>query len=101
MTKQCTICQRNKYDNSVCYGRLQPLVIPELAWSSISIDFIDGLTTILVVVGRLTKYDHFLGLTHPFTVPSVAQLFLDHIFKLHGIIENIITDRGPIFISRF
>ena len=65
-------------------------------------DFIDGLpksqgrTVIMVVVDPLTKYAHFIGLTHPYTTKSVAQLFLDHVFKLHGLPNIIVSDKDAI-----
>ena len=71
----------------------------------VSLDFIKGLSksrgkdTILVVVDRLSKYAHFLALAHPFTVPIVAQLYFDHIFKLHGVPKTIVSDRDKIFLS--
>lgn len=49
-------------------------------------DFIFGLPksrvkdTIMGVVDRLTKYTHFIGLTHPYTAASVVQLFLHNIY---------------------
>ena len=54
---------------------------------------------ILVVVDRFTKYAHFLTLSHPFQVQDVTTLFLDHIFKLHGLPTVIVTDRDRIFTS--
>ncbi|KAJ4750063.1 polyprotein [Rhynchospora pubera] len=77
------------------------------AWSSISMDFISGLPksegkeVILVIVDRLTKYAHFLSLSHPYKASHVAQLFLDNVYKLHGLPNNIISDRDPLFTSRF
>jgi hypothetical protein len=62
-------------------------------------DFVEDLpksgnkNVILVVVDRLTKYAHFLPLSHPFTAQTVAQLFMDNIFKLHGLPVAIVTDR--------
>ncbi|GJY98001.1 putative mitochondrial protein [Tanacetum coccineum] len=72
-------------------GLLQPHPIPTLIWLEISMDFVEGLsnshikTMIMVVVDRLSKYSHFMALSHPFTAIQVAQLFLDNIYKLHGL----------------
>ncbi|GJU17803.1 retrotransposable element Tf2 [Tanacetum coccineum] len=76
-------------------------------WKDISMDFIDSLpeskgkTGILVVVDRLSKYAHFLAITHPYTARTIAQLFLDNIYKLHGLPSSIISDRDKIFMSLF
>ncbi|KAK4384513.1 Transposon Ty3-G Gag-Pol polyprotein [Sesamum angolense] len=84
-------------------GLLQPLAIPTQAWSSILMDFIEGLPKsegkdcILVVVDRLTKYAHFIALTHPFSTESVARTFIDSVYKLHGLPVNIISDRDEVF----
>ncbi|KAG8485931.1 hypothetical protein CXB51_019282 [Gossypium anomalum] len=83
------------------------LTYPDRAWEAISIDFIEGLpvtrnkNTILVVVDRLTKYRHFLPLSHPFTAITIAQEYLIHVYKLHGIPETIVSDRDKIFVSNF
>jgi hypothetical protein len=56
---------------------------------------------ILVVVDRFTKYSHFLPLKHPYTTHSVAKLFLDQVYKLHGLPLPIATDHDRIFTSNF
>jgi hypothetical protein len=71
-------------------------------------NFMDGLpmscgkSIILVVVDRLTKYDHFIiPISHPYTAPQIARVYFDNIFKLHGMPESIVYDRDPAFTSRF
>lgn len=40
-------------------------------------------------------------MSHPYTAHSIAQIFVDHIFKLHGMPSTIMSDRYPIFLSSF
>jgi len=87
--KQCTICQACKYDTTAQPGLLQPLSITKEMWLDISMDFIEGLPksqgkeVIWVVVDGLSKYAHFIPLSHPYTAEDVAQAYVDNIFKLH------------------
>ncbi|GJW26685.1 retrotransposon-related protein, partial [Tanacetum coccineum] len=103
---ECDVCQRNKADLAGYPGLLQPLPIPERIWSDISMDFIVGLpksqgkTIIFMVVDRLSKYAHFVAPSHPYTA-SVAQAFLDSVYKLHGLPDSIISDRDSVFMSYF
>jgi len=103
--KICRICQKNKSEHTPYPGLLEPLPVPEMAWTHISMDFIEGLPksngkdVILVVVDRLTKYAHFISLSHPYTVASIISLLTDTVFKLHGIPVVMVTDRDRIFTS--
>nr|GEX99419.1 retrotransposon-related protein [Tanacetum cinerariifolium] len=89
--RECDVCQRQNPDLCAYQGPLQPLPIPERVWSEISMDFIVGLpksqgkSVSFVVVDRLSKYAHFMALSHPYTSSSVAQVFLDTVYKIHGL----------------
>ncbi|KAL0423480.1 UNVERIFIED_CONTAM: hypothetical protein Sradi_0882800 [Sesamum radiatum] len=61
----------------------------------------EGKNYILVVVEKLTKYAHFLPLTYPFTLEQVVKVFLNNIYRLHGLPLNIVSDRDKIFTSEF
>lgn len=54
-----------------------------------------------MVVDRLSKYAHFIPISHPYTAASVAQCFFDNIFKLHGMPRSIVRDRDLTFTSLF
>jgi hypothetical protein len=101
------VCQHNKGEIVKSTDTLQLLPIPPAIWWDISMDFIVGLpksrnkSIIMVVVDRLSKYSHFYALQHPFTTSTVAQIFMDQVFNLHGMPHSIVSDRDPTFTSNF
>ena len=103
----CNICLGSKSSRHQPYGLLMPLQTPERPWSSISMDFIVELpesarmTTIFVVVDRFTKMVHFVPTEGLSTAEETAEIFINHILRLHGIPTEIVSDRGPQFVSRF
>lgn len=105
--KSCETCARSKAPNHSQYGFLHSLPIPEGPWVSISMDFIvdlppsDHHTAILVVVDRFTKMAHFIPCAKAVSASKTVSLFMDHIFRLHGLPKEIVSDRGPQFVSRF
>jgi hypothetical protein len=70
-------------------------------------DFIVGLpksrnkSIIMVVVDRLSKHVHLCSLQHPFTTSTVAQIFMENIFKLHNMHYSIVSNKDPTFTSNF
>ena len=104
----CHSCQRNKPFLQKLAGLLQPLPIPQRPWSSISMDLItqlpttkDGYDAIITVVDRLSKMAHFIPCTTTIKSHQLASLFLQHIFKLHGVPQDIVSDCDPRFVSSF
>ena len=57
--------------------------------------------SIWVVCDRLTRAAHFVCTVEALTAPDLALLFLDRIFKYHGLPESIISDCGSVFVSQF
>lgn len=107
LVRECHICQISKHEHVYSPGLLQPLPVPTQPWTYISMDFIEQLPlsakrdTIWVIVDRFTKYSHFVALSHPFSASSLATLFLDTIYKLHGLPQSVVSDRDKIFTSQF
>ena len=52
---------------------------------------------ILVVCNRLSKMTHFMATTEGTSAEGLVRLFRDNIWKLHGLPESIVSDRGPQF----
>lgn len=95
------VCQKNKSENTPYLGLLAPLPLPDMAWTHISMDFIEGPPTskgknvILVVVYRFTKYSHFIAISHPYTAQDIVDTYIIHVFKLHGLPKVIVTEETP------
>ena len=101
----CDACQRNKNQTTAPVGKLMPNEAPEKPWTHITADFItklplaQGYDAILVVCDRLTKMVHFVLTTEKTSAEGLARLFRDHVWKLHGLPESIISDRGAQFAA--
>jgi hypothetical protein len=101
----CSHCQKNKAQNSRPAGLLQPLELPLSPWQTVSMDFITqlprskaGHDAIFVIVDKLSKMYQFVATT---TTATTARLFINHVWKLHGVPKVIISDRDPLFTSAF
>jgi hypothetical protein len=60
-----------------------------------------GFTGILVVVDRLTKMAIYLPCRKDIDSPELAWIFFEHVICKHGVPDDIITDCGTQFTSRF
>ncbi|KAI2653996.1 Transposon Tf2-9 polyprotein [Labeo rohita] len=92
-------------------GLLQPLPVPSRPWSRpwshIALDFVTALppsqgnTVVLTVVDRFSKAAHFIPLPKLPSAKETAVTVVDHVFRLHGLPTDVVSDRGPQFVSKF
>ena len=105
--RSCDACQRNKVVRHAPYGLLSPLPIPTRLWLSVSLDWITDLPpshyhdAMLVVIDRLTKQAVFIPTTKSMAAPDVATLFVQHVVRVHGLPETLVSDWDPVFTSHF
>ena len=77
----------------------------ERPWTHLTVDFITklplvaGKDAILVVYNRLSKMTHFVATTEETSTEELVRLFRDNVWKLHGLLESIMSDRGPQFVA--
>lgn len=60
-----------------------------------------GMTTIWVIVDRLTKSTHFISLPSHYSATTSVSIFLTKIYKLHSMPKTIISDYDCLFVSKF
>lgn len=105
--QSCPICQRNKPIGQKPAGLLQPLPVPNLPWSMISMDLItnlsavDGHDAIFTVTDRFSKMVHFIPCSKTVTSEGLWELFAANVLKLHGYPEVVISDRDPRFVAQY
>ena len=102
------VCQQDKHLQRQPADKLVPLPAPEASRDCVTADRItklpkikQGFTAILVVVDRLTKMTHFMPCKNECTAHDIARLFVDNIWKHHGMPLRTTTDRGPEFKNKF
>ena len=87
-----------KSDNREKAGALQPIPLPKRAWQQITTNLVTDLpeseskTAVAVFVDHLNKMVHFFPCTKEITTAECARLFINQVFKLHGMLEVIISD---------
>ncbi|KAF1333204.1 Pol protein, partial [Globisporangium splendens] len=105
--RTCEICQRVKPSGST-QAPLRSLAVPSDSWKSVSMDFIFGLPRdthgrngILVFVDRFSKMVHLAPVSDKISAEKTAKVFVDVIFRLHGLPVEIVYDRDTRFTSKF
>jgi len=97
----CDMCQRMKNRTEASAGKLMVNKVSEKMWTYLTVDFITklllviGKNAILIVCDRLSKIIHFVAIIERTSAERLARLFRDNVWKLHGLPESVISDRGP------
>jgi hypothetical protein len=105
--KTCNMCLQTKTQKRKLFGELLPLPIPKHPWDVTSVDFIvelpdsHGFNTAMVVVDSVTKRGHFIPTHTTVTTLGSAQLYLQHVWKLHGLPRSMVSDHSLQFITEF
>ena len=105
--KTCDLCNQTKTFPASPIGKLLPNHIPNRRWKVISADLImelpmsHGYNALLIIVDQLLKYAHIIPTTSDISSVRIACLFCDNVWKLHGLPEEVISDCGTQFISKF
>ncbi|OBS16093.1 hypothetical protein FPOA_27763 [Fusarium poae] len=105
--KNCHTCRRANPAREAKQGVLKPLPIPERAWQHVSMDFIthlppsEGNDAILIIACRLTKMRHIIACKGTCDAEDAAHYYLKEVWKLHGLPQTIVSDRGPQFVAEF
>lgn len=103
----CDLCQRSKATRHPRYGLLQPIPAAHAPWKRVSTDFVvklpqsKGYDSILVVVDKNTKLAHFVPTKETIDSNDTASLYLNNVWKYHGMPDEVISDRGSVFVSKF
>jgi hypothetical protein len=105
----CEVCHRIKAPRHAHHGINMPLPPPFQPWEEVTMDFVTDLpestasefTGILVVIDRLTQMAIYLPCRKDLDSPELARMFFEHVICNHGVRDDIITDRGTQFTSRF
>jgi len=103
--KGCDLCQRMKNRTEELAGKLKLSEVPKKPWSHLTVDFITKLPVVaekdvvLVVCDRLSKMTHFVATTEGMSAEGLARLFRNNVWKLHGLLESVVSNRGPQFAA--
>uniref|UniRef100_A0A9J7ZVD3 Gypsy retrotransposon integrase-like protein 1 n=1 Tax=Cyprinus carpio carpio TaxID=630221 RepID=A0A9J7ZVD3_CYPCA len=101
----CSICAVADTPRKLPEGKLVPLPIPERPWTHIGVDFMtdlppsQGYTSVLVVVDRFSKSCKLIPIKGLPTALQTAEALFHQVFHHFELPEDIVSDRGPQFIS--
>src|SRR5258705_3733464 len=103
----CDACNQMKTFPTQKVGKLIPNKVPDRHWQVISVDMIGelldfkGYNAILMVVDCLSKQIHAIPTVTSLDSAGVAWLFLEHVWCHHRLLEEVISNHRPAFMSNF
>jgi transposase InsO family protein len=105
--ESCDICQATKTVNQKPQGFLHSMPIPDRPWASIAMDFVgpfppsNNFDYVWVVLDCFMSLVHLVPTTTTVTASKLAALFIEHIVRLHGLPDSIVSDRDTKFTAKF
>jgi len=103
----CDCCQRMKSFSEKPAGKLKPNEATLQPWKDITTDFITGLPeaqgydALFVTYCCHKKQAHIIPTSTTTLARGLATLSRYHVWKLHGLPETALSDRGPQFAAEF
>jgi len=96
--KSCDRCLRKKMIPRKPQGFLNTIPTEDQPWETITMDFIvqlpksHGYDAIWVVADHTLKEAHFVPTTSDVDTKTTVNLFINYVWKLHGLPKKIISD---------
>jgi hypothetical protein len=104
----CDLCHRTNHQSRKPRGLLQPLPVAEGRWQRIGIDFVTDLPVsgsandcIAPFVVHMTKRAHWRACRKTIDTPAFARIFIDNIVSLHGVPQEVVSDRDVRFTADY
>uniref|UniRef100_A0A803TV28 Reverse transcriptase n=2 Tax=Anolis carolinensis TaxID=28377 RepID=A0A803TV28_ANOCA len=104
---QCELCAEGKTPPGKPQGLLQKVVEPMRPWECVAMDFVGELPPsrghryIWTILDLFSKQAHFVALPKLPSAEKLADLYVKHVYRLHGCPDKIISDRGVQFTAKF
>ncbi len=104
----CRQCAVNKPPSRAARGVFSPNEVPLHRWEVVTMDFMTGIPAtaaghdcLMIVVDRLTKRVVLIPTIKGVDGRQAARLFVERVFREHGMPRAIISDRDPKFTAVF
>lgn len=107
--KSCETCQRSKGTGQKL--PLKPLPIAAGPWKDITYKMIvklpvskirkESYDSLFMVIERYSKMAHYYLCKEAMTSEELAKLFIDRVWRYHGLPSRKVSDRGTTFSSKF